>query len=216
MLFKDKWLFIALNIGSLLVILGLFSGCYSIKQGVTMIGYLGQAVPLEKTADSDFIGLVEDIRVFAKDELGLVLSKNYTRLVELDRNYLAAVVSASAKDSFQRHEWRFPVVGRLPYKGFFNVDDARKERFKLEEKDLDVWVRSVDAFSGLGWFNDPLYSFMRNYSPNRLADLIIHELVHATVFIKGQVKFNEELAQFIGTEGARLFLEKRFGLDSNE
>jgi predicted aminopeptidase len=57
---------------------------------------------------------------------------------------------------------------------------------------------------------------MRDYSPGRLADLIIHELTHATVFIRGQVQFNEELAEFVGSEGARLYMESRFGADSEE
>jgi predicted aminopeptidase len=185
-----------------------------------MLGYLGRAVPLElvssEQAGDDFIRLVTDIRMFAIEELGLTESKNYTTYVMIDRNYLASVVSASSRDSFRRHEWNFPVVGRMPYKGFFDIEDARKEREKLEKRDLDVWIRNVDGFSTLGWFRDPLYSYMRNYSPARLADLIIHELVHSTVFIKGQVKFNEELAEFIGSEGARLFIETRYGIDSEE
>ncbi|MDR1586732.1 MAG: aminopeptidase [Treponema sp.] len=200
-----------------------FSGCYTLKQGTTMLGYLNRAIPLERLAgdsasaeDRRFVRQVEDIRRFAMRELGLKESKNYTRYVKLDRSWLAAVVSASAKDSFTRHEWRFPVVGAVPYKGFFSVEDARKERAKLEKKDLDVWIRGVDAFSTLGWFRDPLYSYMRDYSPDRLADLIIHELTHATVFIKGQVQFNEELAEFVGSEGARLYMESRFGADSEE
>ncbi|MDR0321865.1 MAG: aminopeptidase [Treponema sp.] len=200
----------------LIAVCGLFSGCYSLTQGMTLLGYLNRAVPLEQTEDEDFVRLITDIRAFAIEELGLADSKNYTRYVQLDRNYLAAVVSASAKDSFRRHEWDYPVVGRLPYKGFFNVDGARRERANLEKKDLDVWVRGVDAFSTLGWFTDPLYSYMRDYSPARLADLLIHELVHATVFIKGQAQFNEELAEFIGSEGGRLYMEMRYGLDSEE
>ena len=195
----------------------LCSGCYTLKQGTTMLGYLGRAVPLEEMAqdgaapeeDRLFAKRVEDIRRFAMEELGLKESKNYTRYVELDREYLAAVVSACAKDSFTRHEWWFPVVGRVPYKGFFNVDDARKERAKLEKKDLDVWIRGVDAFSTLGWFKDPLYSYMKKYSDRDLADLIIHELLHATVFLKNHSQFNEELAEFVGTEGGRLYMEKK-------
>jgi len=200
----------------LLTFSGIFSGCYTIKQGVTMLGYLNRAVPLEQIDDDDFIRMVTDIRSFAIEELGLAMSKNYTSYVELDRDYLAAVVSASSRDSFRRHEWFFPVVGSMPYKGFFDVEDARKERTKLEKKNLDIWIRRVDGFSTLGWFKDPLYSYMRQYSPGRLADLIIHELVHATVFIKGQVQFNEELAEFIGSEGSRLYVETRYGLDSSE
>jgi predicted aminopeptidase len=213
-----------------------FTGCYTLKQGSTMLGYLSRAVPLESlpvtsgTMDTEndnaeiseteknrrFVELVQDIRRFSIEELGLKMSKNYTRYVQIDRNYLAAVVSAAADDSFTRYEWKYPVVGVMPYKGFFNVEDARKERAKLEKKKLDVWIRGVDAFSTLGWFRDPLYSYMRDYSPNRLADLIIHESLHATVFIKGQVQFNEELAEFVGTEGARLYMESRFGEDSDE
>ena len=181
-----------------------------------MIGYLNRAVPLEEANDEGFVRLVTDIRNFAMEELGLAMSRNYTRYVELDRSYLAAVVSASSRDSFRRHEWWFPIVGSMPYKGFFNVEDARKEREKLEKKDFDVWIRGVDAFSTLGWFRDPLYSYMREYSPSRLADLIIHELVHATVFIRGRMNFNEELATFIGTEGARIYIESRYGIDSGE
>ena len=202
--------------GSLLAACGLLSGCYTLKQGAALMGYLSHAVPLEQIEDREFVERINDIRRFAMEELGLAMSKNYTRYVELDRGYLAAVVSASAKDSFRRHDWHFPVVGAMPYKGFFNVEDARKERAKLEKKDLDVWIRGVDAFSTLGWFKDPLYSYMREYSAARLADLIIHELVHATVFVKGQVQFNEELAEFIGSEGSRLYIESRYGIDSNE
>jgi predicted aminopeptidase len=108
------------------------------------------------------------------------------------------------------------VVGKVPYKGFFMPADARKEADKLKKKDLDVWIRSVDAFSTLGWFQDPLYSFMREYTAAQLADLVIHELLHATVFLKDQVQFNEELAEFVGSEGARLYIEKTYGIESQE
>jgi predicted aminopeptidase len=92
---------------------------------------------------------------------------------------------------------------------------AKKGR-NWKKKDLDVWIRPVTAFSTLGWFKDPLYSYMKEYSVDKLANLIIHELVHATVYIKGQANFNEELAEFIGNEGSRLYMESRFGLDSAE
>jgi len=211
----------------LIVHCSLLIGCYTIKQGTTMLGYLSRAVPLESLLESEadaseaeknrrFVEQVQDIRRYAQEELGLNLGKNYTRYVKIDRDYLAAVVSACAADSFTRHEWKYPVVGSLPYKGFFNIEDARKERAKLEKKGLDVWIRGVDAFSTLGWFRDPLYSYMRDYPPDRLADLIIHESLHATVFIKGQAQFNEELAEFAGSEGARMYMASRYGAASAE
>ena len=212
---------------SALILLGLSlmaSGCYTLSQGAIMLGYLNRAIPLEDLAarpdasDEDrlFVQRVQDIRRFAFEELGLEPSRNYTRYVALDRDYLAAVVSASAKDSFTRHQWWFPVVGRVPYKGYFNIEGARRERERLEKRDLDVWIRGVNAFSTLGWFRDPLYSFMQNYSEEYLADLIIHELFHATLWLNNHSQFNEELAQFVGTQGARLYMEegRRAGLGS--
>jgi predicted aminopeptidase len=217
------WVPVAVSAVFFAIVFFLFSGCYTLKQGTAMLGYLGKAVPLEGLAgenapedDRRFAERVADIRRFALEELGLKESKNYTRYVSIDRDYLAAVVSACAPDSFSRHEWHFPVVGTVPYKGFFDPKDAQKEAAKLKGEGLDVWVRGVDAFSTLGWFKDPLYSYMKDYSTYALADLIIHELLHATVFVKGQVQFNEQLAEFVGSKGARLYIESRFGPDSPE
>ncbi|MDR2101725.1 MAG: aminopeptidase [Treponema sp.] len=218
-------------LGAVIILLGvsaLFSGCYTLKQGAAMLGYLSRAVPLKNLEDAPgadpavqgenrrFAERVQDIRRFALEELGLRESANYTKYVDLKQDYLAAVVSASAQDSFSRYEWWFPVVGKVPYKGFFNPADARKEAEKLRKKGLDVWVRGVGAFSTLGWFQDPLYSYMRAYPADRLADLIIHETLHATVYLKNQSQFNEELAEFVGSTGARLYIEKTFGPDSPE
>ena len=205
----------------------LFSGCYTLKQGTVFLGYLSKAQDLESllmpTDDPGeteknrlFVERVRDIRHFAQNDLGLLVGKNYTRYVPVDRDFLAAVVSASAQDSFDTHLWHYPIVGALPYRGYFDVEGAKKQGEKLESSDLDVLIRGVDAFSTLGWFADPLFSFMRNYRVDQLADLIIHESLHATVFLSGEGDFNEELAEFVGREGARLYMADRFGEDSDE
>jgi predicted aminopeptidase len=205
-----------------------FSGCYTLSQGTAMLGYLSRAEPLESLLEEGeapaeeqaenrrFVERVRDIRRFAREELGLRDTPNYTGYVKLDRDYLALVVSAGARDSFSPHLWWFPVAGSVPYKGFFNEAGARREAEKLRKKGLDVWVRRVDAFSTLGWFKDPLYSYMRSYPAHALADLIIHETLHATVYLPGQSGFNEELAEFVGSRGARLYVEKTFGPGSPE
>ena len=208
----------------ILVLPFLSTGCYILKQGTTLLGYQSRAEPIEQllkeeTLDPDtrkFLKQVLDIKEFALRDLGLREDSNYSRYVNIDRNLLAYVVSASDPVSFTPYEWSFPIVGKVPYKGFFNKEDARKETEKLKDRDLDVWVRGVDAFSTLGYFSDPLYSFMRSYSIHRLAELIIHEQTHATVFLKGESRFNEEFASFVGNEGSRLYILSRYGADSEE
>jgi predicted aminopeptidase len=139
---------------------------------------------------------------------------------------LATVVQACAELSFDRYLWNYPVVGKMPYRGYFDPKDAQKEAAELKKKGLDVIARPVDAFSTLGWFSDPLFSFMSSYSEADIADLVIHEMTHATIFLKGDGKgggagggteqFNEELATFVGREGAILFLSNKYGPGSAE
>jgi predicted aminopeptidase len=158
---------------------------------------------------------VGEIRRYATEVIGLQTNRNYTRYLELDRDYVVDVVTACAADSFTSHTWRFPLFGAFPYKGFYEREDAEREAARLERKGLDVWIRRVDGFSTLGFFSDPVYSFMSDYSLYALADLIIHEQTHATIFVKNQIQFNEELASFVGREGALAFIRDRHGEDSD-
>lgn len=211
---------------AVLLILSFLSlgGCYVLKQGSTLLDYRHRAVPIDSMIRDEstpedtrkFLERVKEIKRFAVDELGLAENDNYTNYVDINRDYLALVVSATEKDSFKRYEWWFPVVGDVPYKGFFEEKDAREEAAELKKKDLDVWIRKVDAFSTLGYFSDPLYSYMKNYSDYRIAELLIHEQTHATVYLSGESQFNEELANLVGREGARLYLERKYGRESRE
>ncbi len=144
------------------------------------------------------------------------MDRNYTRYVDLDREYLVDVVSAAQPDVLTPYLWRFPLFGAFPYKGYYVREDALREARRLERKGLDVWVRKVDAFSTLGFFSDPVYSFMADYSVFDVAALIIHEQTHATLFVKNHVQFNEELATYVGWEGALEFLASRYGTGSRQ
>jgi predicted aminopeptidase len=109
----------------------------------------------------------------------------------------------------------FPFFGSFPDKGYFDRRDAETEARKLDKKGYDTYIGRGDAFSTLGFFSDPIYSFMKDFSLFEIASLIIHEETHATLFIKDQVQFNEEMATFFGTEGALRFIKAKFG-DSSE
>ena len=60
------------------------------------------------------------------------------------------------------------------------------------------------------------YYLRKLYTNRDLAELIIHELLHATVYLKNHSQFNEELAEFVGVEGARLYMESVSGNESPE
>ena len=204
------------------LLLPALGGCYLAKQGAYILRYRFASRPnaslLAHDSTSprvkDFLKRVEDIRRFAVERVGLETNRNYTRFVEVERSYLVDVVSASARDRFQPHLWRFPLFGAFPYKGFFERDDAEREAERLRRRDLDVLIRPAEAFSTLGILSDPLYSYMVDDSLYDLANLIIHEQAHATVFIRNQVNFNEELATFLGREGALWYARERLGGDS--
>lgn len=192
----------------------LLPGCYVTKEASAFLALQARARPVKglladpKLPDGqrDLLERVEAIRAFAIGSLGLRDTKNYTSLVELDSDRLATVVQACAELSFDRYLWNYPVVGRLPYQGFFDPKDADKEAARLRKEGYDVLVRGVDAFSTLGWFRDPLYSFMESYGDADLADLVIHEMTHATAFSKDTGDFNEEVATFVGRRGAEAWL----------
>ncbi len=200
----------------------LLGGCYLLKQGTYLLSYNARSRSIEKILAANSAGrdeeamlrTVQEIRRYAVEEIGLEENRNYTRYLELDRDYVVDVVTACAPDSFTPHRWWFPIFGYFPYKGFYEREDAEREASRLESKGLDVWIRQVDGFSTLGFFSDPIYNFMTEYSPFALADLIIHEQTHATIFIKNEIQFNEELATFVGREGAQAFLRNHYGLDS--
>jgi len=44
------------------------------------------------------------------------------------------------------------------------------------------------------------------------AELLIHELTHGTLFVKDSVRFNENLATFIGIKGTELYLTAKYGV----
>ncbi len=146
--------------------------------------------------------LVLGVRAFAEDSLRLNVGKSYTTFSQLDSDTLALVLSAAQQDRFQPYTWWFPIVGRVPYRAFFSQSSADRAVADLAEKGLDAYVRPTSAFSTLGWFNDPLVSPLLRYDSISLANTVVHELFHNTLYLKGQAIFNESLATFVGGRGA--------------
>jgi predicted aminopeptidase len=160
--------------------------------------------------------LILDVRAFAIEHLGLRASDSYTTFVWVDGPYISYNLSAAPKDALQPYIWWFPIVGRLPYKGFFNKAAALREERALAEQGYDTYVGGVRAFSTLGYFRDAILSCMLSYDDFSLISTIIHELLHQTVWVKGSVSFNESLANFIGDKGTTAYLTWRDGVAAAE
>lgn len=155
------------------------------------------------------LALVTAARSFAVDSLGLEAGESFTTFSELDRDTLVLVLSAAWRDRLEPYRWWYPIVGRLPYKGFFSLQSAIRERDRMEERGFDTSLRPSAAFSTLGWFNDPLLSTTVRSDTTWLVNTVIHELSHNTLFVAGDADFSESFASFVGARGAEEFFRDR-------
>jgi len=166
------------------------------------------------------LGQVPAIKRFGQLN-GLTPTGNYTRYADLHRPAAVWVVQGCKSLAFEPRRWSFPIVGSVPYLGYFAEDEARAfaRQLAAQEPDLDVTVRTASAYSTLGWFKDPVLSTMFPEGPEafgELANVILHESVHATVYVKDQSAFDESLASFIADELTWQLVVGRWGLASAE
>jgi predicted aminopeptidase len=149
------------------------------------------------------------VRRFAADQLGLNVGGSYESVATVEAGQIVYVVTAALRDRLQSYTWWFPIVGDVPYRAYFDPADATALADELQGEGYDTYVRPAAAFSTLGWFDDPLLSSLLRYDQERLAETIIHELLHNTIYVSGQTAFNESFATFTGHRGAELFFRDR-------
>jgi predicted aminopeptidase len=160
--------------------------------------------------------LIDDIKRFAFDSLGIKHSDNYSRVYDQKGKEIMFVVTACKPYALEPREWSFPLIGTFSYKGFFDRTKAEYLASQLQSEGLDVNVRTAGGWSTLGWFEDPILSNMLADSEAEFAETIIHELTHGTLFVKDSVRFNENLATFVGIKGSERYLATKYGIKSNE
>jgi predicted aminopeptidase len=196
---------------------GCWSGDYLAKQGIGELKLLrarrriddvlhDPSVPAELKRR---LALAREARQFGVEVLGLHGGDGFTRFVDSHGAPIAWNVTAAPKDKLQAHLNRFPVVGAIPYLGFFDESDAAREAERLRAQDLDVYVRAVAGYSTLGITSDPIYSSMLDGSDARIVEVTLHEMTHATVYLPGHSEWNESLATVVGNEGAAQFFAAR-------
>jgi predicted aminopeptidase len=153
--------------------------------------------------------LVLEARRFAVDSLGLPAKKAFTQYTKLEHDTLVLVLSGAYRDELRPVTWWFPVVGRVPYKGFFDFAEAKRAEVELRDAGFDTYLRPSPAFSTLGFFNDPLLSTTLGEDSLDIVNTVVHELTHNKFYAKGEAVFNESFASFVGARGAERFFVAR-------
>jgi len=212
MIGRRRWLWLAI----VLVATQLTSACYVTTQAVRQGLMFNRKESVDRVIKDpetdpklrDKLLLTRDILAFAQEE-GLDAKGAYDYLIDLKGRYVSYLVEAAHPDRLESVTWWFPFVGRVPYLGFFEQEDREEKATELRAQGFDVAKGGVGAFSSLGYFEDPIYRPMLDYRLAELAHLFFHELTHRTFWVRGSVKFNENLAEAIAFRVTRRYLHAR-------
>lgn len=200
------------SIGALLLLLG---GCSSLDYYSQLAGgqlSLLQArepvaeVIADPTRDPklrEHLAQSQQARAFASEHLHLPDNRSYRLYADIKRPYVVWNVFATPEFSLTPQQHCFPIAGCVAYRGYYNQGSARGEAALQKQQGMDVYIGGVEAYSTLGWFDDPIISSMLTWGDERLATLIFHELAHQRFYVKDDTEFNESYANFVEQEGTR-------------
>ncbi len=192
-------------------------GCtlpYLVRQAAGQVDLLARARPIAEVLRNPALepetrrGLEEVVKVLEyAARNGFRVGAAYRSYVELGNRPPVYVLSAAPPDSLSSHIWWFPIIGSAPYKGFFDLDSARREQRLLELAGLETRIAPAAAYSSLGWFRDPVFSSILGRGRGAMVETLMHELTHRTWFYPSDLRFNENLASFVGEMAAIQYLE---------
>jgi predicted aminopeptidase len=203
------------------------TGCgnllYFSKLGWHQSSIAFHSVPIEEVLENQGVDheakqkirFIQDVKRYGEERLGLTRTKNYSKYFEV-KGPILHIITASEKDRLHLYRWDFPITGKVTYKSFFAKEDILKEKQLLETKGYDTFVQQASAYSTLGWLKDPIFSSMLRWDKVTLANLILHEMTHSTIYFKGRTDLNEQIATFVGNQGAIDFLTEKYGKGSKE
>lgn len=141
------------------------------------------------------------VRDFATRELAMPDNDSYRAYADIGRPFVVWNVFAAEEFSLRPRQWCFPVAGCVAYRGYFDERQAQGFAQRLRDKNLDVFVAGVPAYSTVGWFDDPLLNTFVHYPEHELARLVFHELAHQVLYVAGDTTFSESFATAVEQEG---------------
>ena len=145
----------------------------------------------------------QQARAFASEHLHLPDNQSYRLYADIGRPFVVWNVFATTEFSLTPQNHCFPIAGCVAYRGYYSQSAARGEAAIQRLQGMDVSIGGVEAYSTLGWFNDPILNSMMGWGDERLATLIFHELAHQQFYVKDDTEFNESFATFVEQEGTR-------------
>jgi len=183
----------------------LLGGCYSFGVAVEYTKAYMSRRPVEEVqqdpkvspAIKEKLETVDKIIAYAKKQ-GLHTQGAYRYFIADSKEVVSYLLEVAYPDRLESVTWWFPIIGSVPYKGFFSKVDRDEAAKPYYEEGYDVFLTGASAFSSLGWLEDPIYEPMLRDSFGSLCELFFHELTHRTLWVKNQVPFNEALATYMG------------------
>ncbi len=158
------------------------------------------------------IRLIMKAKKFFYKYFDLPTTPIYEQTTMLDQDAVTYLVIHSPKNEIKAIKVSLPFIGSFPYLGFYDKEAARDFAKMKETEGFVSYTRPVYAYSTLNhaWipFYDNILSSFFRYDDEYLVGTIFHELVHTVVFIKNEIPFNENLAQFIADKLLILYYKK--------
>jgi predicted aminopeptidase len=213
-------------------VLVLMQGCYVLHLAGGQLGLVNDQQPIDEALASEadprrraLLAEVPGIHAFGESVVGLKRSDSYVGYYAIQRPWLTLVLSAAPRDQLVPYTRWYPIAGRVPYRSFFDEERAKAAQRELDAMGYDTYLHHSPAYSTLGFFRDPVTTPMLDRGPPcpppavperldlcrlaGLAETLLHELTHQTLYVPGQTTFNEQLASFVGRTAAIQFLSQR-------
>jgi predicted aminopeptidase len=164
-------------------------------------------------AHQQLLAMVPDLRSYANNVMQMRIGRNYSSYYTTEEEGIVFVLVASSKIKLDPYTFWFPIVGEVAYRSFFDEAAARSAERELAHEGYDTWLGRATAYSTLGFFRDPITTVMMRKGTAAFVEVLLHEMAHGRLYVRGQTDWNEQLASFVGRRGAEHYLRSRYGRD---